>query len=157
MLKAALLAVNAATLILALSFAPAQTPQDAESFVRLTYRQYEAKSPAGPDFLGHDAASVFSPSLVGLIRRDERHTPHGEVGKLDGDPICDCQDPDGLKLTAVQITGQTRTSATAEVTLRFPQESSARHIHLRLILLSQGWRIDDIRTPDTPSLRRLLQ
>jgi hypothetical protein len=132
--------------------APNPTPED---FVRAIYRQYDIKSPTGPDFTGRHASSVFTPSLVQLIRRDQRQS-RGEVGKLDGDPICDCQDPDGLKLTTLQVTAQTPRIATAAVTLTFPPHE-VTHLRLNLVLLPTGWRIDDIATSDTPSLRKLLQ
>jgi hypothetical protein len=150
------LAMTAGLVLFAHNPVPAQSSAAPEAFVRSTYNRYDAKSPASPDFLGRDASSVFTPSLLRLIRSDERHTPRGDVGKLDGDPICDCQDPEGLKLTDVQIIRQQDT-ATAKVNLQFPSESRLRHIRLRLILLPQGWRIDDIATDDTPSLRKLLQ
>ena len=158
MRKHALLALIAAiaTCTLAPRPSPAQSNKDAEAFLRATYRQYDVKSSTGPDFTGRNALSVFTPSLVQLIRRDQKQS-HGEVGKLDGDPICDCQDPDGLKLAALQITGSTAHTATAAVTLNFPSESSPTHLTLRLIWLPAGWRIDDIGTQDMPSLRKLLQ
>lgn len=134
---------------------PAGAKRDAEAFVRATYRRYDVRSAAGPDFTGRNAGGVFTPALVLLIRRDQRQA-RGEVGKLDGDPICDCQDLDGLKLTAVQITEATDHAATAAVTLTFPP-NEVTHIRLRLVLLPQGWRIDDVETKDTPSLRKLLQ
>ncbi|MGD0798764.1 MAG: hypothetical protein ABR910_13695 [Acidobacteriaceae bacterium] len=151
------MAISAGLVLFAHNVVPAQNIADAEAFVRITYNRYSAKSPNSPDFLGRDAPSVFTPSLLRLIRSDERHTPRGDVGKLDGDPICDCQDPDSLKLISVLVTPQTRTSANADITLQYPSEPSPRHMRLQLILLTKGWRIDDISAKDMPSLRRLLQ
>ncbi len=157
MRRALLLALAAGLTLFAHNPVPAQSSAAPEAFVRSTYNRYDAKSAASPDFLGRDGPSVFTPALLRLIRSDERHTPRGDVGKLDGDPICDCQDPDGLEVASVQIDRQQQNTATAKVDLHFPSESRLRHIRLRLILLPQGWRIDDISTDDTPSLRKLLQ
>ena len=133
----------------------AQSEKDAESFIRVTYKKYDTKSLAGPDFTGRNASAVFSPSLVKLIRRDQKEA-RGEVGRLDGDPICDCQDADGLKLTEVRVAMGPESKATAFVTLLFPSDASARDLQLNLVWLAQGWRIDDIHTKETPSLRQLL-
>jgi hypothetical protein len=145
-----------AILVLAPHVANAQNAKDAESFIRLTYNKYNTKSSSGPDFTGRNASSVFSPSLVQLIRRDQREA-RGEVGKLDGDPICDCQDFDGLKLTEVRIAMDADSKATAFVTLLVSSDASARNLRILLVRLAQGWRIDDIATKETPSLRKLLQ
>jgi len=156
MLKRALLALFAALATPAFTQATAPAPNPTpEAFLRATYRQYDIKSSTGPDFTGRNASSVFTPSLIQLIRRDQRQS-RGEVGKLDGDPICDCQDPDGLKLTALQITAQTPRTAAAAVTLTFPPHE-VTHLNISLVLLPAGWRIDDISSSDTPSLRKLLQ
>jgi len=162
MMRSRLLLIVIAVLIAPLGFpalaqpagrAPSAT--DPAAFVRGTYGRYSLKSATGPDFTGRNASSVFSPSLVQLIRRDQKQA-RGEVGKLDGDPICDCQDPDGLKLSSVLIADNTGHAAVAAVTLLFPP-NSVTHLRLRLVLLPEGWRVDDVETTDMPSLRKLLQ
>jgi hypothetical protein len=71
----------------------AQTTGQAETFVRHLYSAYEhPASSSGPDYLAKDAPLVFSPSLLSLIRLDQKNTPPGYVGKLDFDPLCYCQD-----------------------------------------------------------------
>jgi hypothetical protein len=157
MLQAALL------MTLMLSFMPraaeSQTAPQAESFVRGIYSQYAAKPRRGPDFLGKQAAAVFSTDLIRLIRLDEKHTPRGDVGKMDYDPICVCQDFDGLQLREVRIVQDAPERATAFVTLFFapPSDSSVVNLRLRLIWTGQGWRIEDIETKDTPSLKQYLR
>lgn len=84
--------ITTSLLISTLLFAPimlhAQTAAQAESFVRTTYARYtNAQSNEDPQFLRKDAPSVFSPSLLRLIRADQRNEPKGDVGKLDFDPI----------------------------------------------------------------------
>ena len=61
---------------------------------RFVERLYAAYHGDGPDYLGRQRGQVFSPRMVNLLRRDEKLTPKGDVGALDGDPICDCQDFD---------------------------------------------------------------
>lgn len=139
----------------------AQTVPQAESFVRQIYAQYHTKSrkDSGPDFLGRQATTVFSTELIRLIRLDAKNTPRGDVGKMDFDPICVCQDFDGLQLKELRIVKDDAGTATAFVTLYFgpPSDSSVVKLRLRLIWLPQGWRIDDIETKETPSLKKYLQ
>jgi hypothetical protein len=134
----------------------AQTLQQADGFVRHLYAGYEhPSSPAEPDYTGREAASVFSPAMVRLIRRDQ-HQAHGEVGKLDGDPICDCQDSGGMKLTHLDVTATAAGRAAARVTLHFPG-AAENHLQIQLLWGAAGWRIDDIATSWTPSLHHFLE
>ncbi len=142
-------------LLAALALAPgasAQSLDDARAFVAGLYRAY-ARSPE-PDYLGPRARGVFSPRLLGLIRRDERNA-HGEVGALDGDPICDCQDPDGIRLVDLDVTTAGPGRATARARVRFAGARRETMI-LDLVTVRGRWRVDDVHTPDTPSLVRLL-
>jgi hypothetical protein len=129
----------------------AQTLADARAFVAGLYGAY---AHGQPDYLGRDAALVFAPALLRLIRRDARDTPPGDVGALDGDPICDCQDAGGLRLDRLDVrpTGPARATATAHIALA----GAARRIELDLVADHGRWRIADIHTPDLPSLVRLL-
>ena len=130
--------------------------KEADAFIRQTYKRYDTKPVYGPDYLGRAASTVFSPSLVKLIRRDQRIN-RGYVPTLDWDPICSCQDFGGLKLNDLQIVKGSNHQATASVTLFFSPSVTTEHLRLHLIWLPQGWRIDDIETKETPSLRKLLQ
>jgi hypothetical protein len=105
--------------------------------------------------MGRGAAAVFSFQLLGLIRADEREA-HGEVGRLDGDPICDCQDAGGLALTGLDIQLAPHGRAAAHVTLHYPSPE-VRKLTLQLLWTPHGWLVDDVSTAETPSLRQLLQ
>ena len=120
-----------------------------------TLRLYDTYRKGEPDYRGRDAASAFAPPLLDLIRRDQATTPSGDVGILDGDPICDCQDAQGLKLTRLAIDAAGPGQARAKVTLRFPGET--RSMGLDLVREGGRWRVADVHTRDTPSLVRLLR
>jgi hypothetical protein len=127
--------------------------------VRGIYRQYDLGDAAKvPDFTRSKAPSVFSPSLVRLLRREQRNTPAGDEGKLGADPICDCQDFQNLKILTLSVTKDASQTASAslKVQLFANDPSSTRAIRLRLLWTNQGWRIDDIQTKETQSLRTLL-
>ena len=132
--------------------AKAQSLGDARAFVSGLYRAYE-RSP-DVNYLGSRARSVFSPRLIALMRRDARNA-HGEVGALDGDPICDCQDPDGIKLVALDVASAGPGRASARVRVRFAG-SRREAMTLDLVSVRAAWRVDDVHTRDTPSLVRLL-
>ena len=135
----------------------AQTIPQAETFVRQLYSQYEHPvSRFGPSIMGKHAASVFSPRLLALIRKEEKATPSGDVGKLDFDPVCSCQDSGGLKLKDLQVSLTGAGKATATVSLFFPEPTTIE-VRLSLLWTPQGWRVDDIGTKDVPSLRKFLE
>jgi hypothetical protein len=137
--------------------AQAQTAQQADTFVRQLYGQYEHPStPDGPNIFGKRAASVFSPGLLAIIRKEEKATPSGDVGKLDFDPVCSCQDSDGLKLKGLRVTMNGTGKALATAMLFFPEPTTIE-VRLSLIYTPQGWRIDDIWTKDVPGLRKFLE
>jgi len=130
----------------------------ARSFVQQLYKAYDrpASAPAY-EVLGKSAGGIFTPSLLHLIRMSAAKTPAGDAPALDGDPICDCQDPDGLRLAGLSVNPDGPTHATALATLKFPGESSPQIVRLTLLLTPQGWRVDDTATTDMPSLRSFLQ
>jgi hypothetical protein len=133
-------------------FAHSQSLADAETFTRKLYSAYANNGE--PDYLGPQAGRVFSPRLLGLIRRDERLTPKGDVPELDGDPICDCQDPGGMNGLHVEVSGAGPGRATAKV--RFRLDTEPRALTLDLVSVGGRWRVDDVHSQDTPSLARFL-
>ena len=134
-----------------------QTITQAESFVRHVYAAYEhPTSERNGDYLWKGAPLVFSSSLVGLIHMDQHNTPKGYVGKLDFDPICACQDSDGLKLTALTIKAIGSGRAIVNVALHYP-EPAEEQLQLDLLWTPAGWRIDDIESKKVSSLRKFLR
>lgn len=133
----------------------------ARAFLTAVYSHYPRpiSIPANQSFdpTGRSAAAVFDPSTVALIREDQRLSK-GEVGALDGDPICDCQDDGGLVVAMIAMRIEDANHAAATVTLEF-SHTSPRDIHIlrfKLVHRLGRWRIHDIATKDTPSLRELL-
>jgi len=147
-----------ALLSVAQNHAPPAAPQSPEAFVRALYDR--ERHPTRADiqaFSGHRGAeSIYSPSLLALIRRDIRMTPKGDVGKLDFDPICGCQDSDGLAVAKLQVYTSSEGRSDVVVLLHFAGTDTQR-ITLRLLQANAGWRVDDIGTKDLPSLRKYLQ
>ncbi len=132
--------------------AEAQDLSAAHAFVAALYDRY---GHGDPEYLGRDGPSVFDPSLLRLIRRDQTRAGPGYVGALDWDPICGCQDADGLKLVGVNTLSAGPTKAQATAKLSFPSGGPIA-IRLDLIRVGGAWRVSDIHERETPSLVHLL-
>ena len=132
--------------LVAALLAPAFPAEEPRAFVARLYSGYSA-----PDFnpLARPER-VFAAPLVAAIREDRRLS-RDEVGYMDADPLCQCQDPDGMRsaIESVRQTGRTR--ARAHVRLIFPG-NDRRELDLHLVRTRAGWRIADIATADEASL-----
>ncbi len=98
---------------------------------------------------------VFAPVLVRAIREDER-LAHGEVGYLDGDPLCGCQDYGKISVQVRTLKQPTKRSADALVHVDLGI-GEARDLRLKLVLTADGWRVADVGSADEPSLLGALQ
>jgi len=127
---------------LALAAAPAaQTPRE---FIEHVYAGYghEGFNPLAETKL------YFTPELTKAIEKD---SAGGEVGYLDGDPLCDCQDYERLSAKVVTILQPSRKAATAHVHVDLGQHQT-RDLELRLRMTPLGWRISDVLGADHHSL-----
>ncbi|CAN5139149.1 hypothetical protein BH11PSE2_BH11PSE2_15600 [soil metagenome] len=128
-----------------------QEAEAATAFLKKLYASYRRE-----DFspLKNNGKRYFDASLVSLIREDARLSGD-EVGALDFDPVCQCQDPEGMKATVhdAKLTGGK--SATAKVELKFDKEDEIRITYVLVQILGQ-WRIHDIENDLDRSLRQFL-
>ena len=134
------------------ALAAAPDANSARAFVQGLYKHYPQKG-QGPVFAptDTDAAKVFDPGMVKAFRDDTR-LAGGEVGFIDSDPICDCQDDDGLRSAIQSVTMTGAASADAVVKLSFPNDKPIIQT-LHLAVVKGAWRIHDITTPDEKSFR----
>lgn len=129
----------------------AQDISNARSFLSHIYAGYHPD--AGLDAILPDEA-VYTPALIAAMEANN-DAYAGEVGYLDGDPLCDCQDTaQDLRQLSFDIQpladGQLRASA---------QFDDPQHpLQLQLTLQRQGssWRVADIANPSAPSLLQAL-
>jgi hypothetical protein len=137
-------------LLLALA-APAAAAETPAGFVSRLYASYrdENFSPF------RRKSRIFAPAFVAALDEDSR-LYRDEVGFIDADPICQCQDPAGMKAEV----GRARTAgagrAEVPVRIRFGA-SDVRDIRLELIRVGGAWRIADIASADEPSFLAELQ
>jgi Protein of unknown function (DUF3828) len=137
--------------LLAALLAPAPAAETPRDFVTRIYAGYR-----DPRFNPLDRPErLFAPPLVAAIREDARLSGD-EVGWLDGDPLCQCQDHEGLEPAVRAVRRTAAKTATADILLRFPGYDD-RRVRLRLLRTAQGWRIADVGTRDSPSMLDELQ
>jgi hypothetical protein len=134
-----------------LRFARAEPPasNDPVAIVTAIYnRAAKGKGDGGGGFVtGSKAAKAryLSKSLVELWAKADAHTPKGDVGPVDFDPVTNSQDPDvksfkekreaDTALIAVTITGH-------QTPPRKPADQVLRYEFVREVA---GWKIDDIK------------
>ena len=133
----------------ALLLAPAVEPPRA--FVDRLYAGYR-----DPDYdpLARPEA-IFAPALAAEIQEDRRLS-RDEVGYMDGDPFCQCQDAAGLRASIADPRPSGRSSAVVRVRLSLAG-AERRELVLRLVRTARGWRVSDIATADEPSLLAALR
>lgn len=138
-------------MLAAAALAAALAMEPPGQYIERLYRSYRRTdfNPLG------DPARYFAPRLLAAIDEGSRLSK-GEVGYLDGDPVCQCQDAAGLKarITATRKKGPRRTRI--EVLIYFAREKP-RRVSFSLVQTKPGWRIADISSPDEPSLLRALE
>ncbi len=117
------------------------------AFVRALCRDYGKDDRL--DYLEALASRFFAPRLLELIRSDER-VPSGDIGKLDEDPLCDCQDGGGFRLSAIMIDRLSADRVNAKVS--FSIGAFPKMITLDLVKIGGEWRIADVHAQRMPSL-----
>lgn len=130
--------------IVASPVAAAPDAASARAFVEKLYSHYPSK-PEGIHFnpTGKNASQVFDPGMVAAFRGDTR-LANGEVGFIDEDPLCQCQDDGGLKPKVVSVTMTSPKAADAVVNLQYPGERLTLVLILHLVPVNGAWRIYDL-------------
>jgi hypothetical protein len=131
--------------------ASAQDEGSARHFLEGVYSHY-GKHSSPDELFGSSLSQVFAPSLVELIRADQKALK-GEAGVLGMDPICACQDYD---ISSLQLLFEARADKRLGATATFDNLGRSTVVHLDLVPVGDQWRIDDIQTPGMDSLRRAL-
>lgn len=124
----------------------------ARAFVELVYAPYSRDS--ATEMLAGDR--IFSTELAALIEAD-RSAAQGEVGALDHDPLCACQD---LRNFEIKIVDVARTDdGGVRVTVALSNDGKSSEVVLSLLREGERseWRISDIEEPGVPSVAGLLR
>src|SRR3990170_1131291 len=137
--------------MLAAMLSPAPLAETPHAFVERLYAGY-----CDPDYDPlAKPGRIFAPALVAAIREDLRFS-RDDVGYMDADPICQCQDAAGLRHSIEEIGQPGAKRATARLRLDFGG-SEQREVELKLVRTKKGWRIADIATAVDASLLESLR
>jgi|GEM_PF-455406 len=129
---------------------------DAKAFLEGLYAHY--KTSKNSTFQPFDAnqGEVLDADTIALMKADEKALK-GELGDIDGDWLCDCQDYESITATVtVQSATPTDAKATADFHDTIDTSEKPKHDTFDLVKTPAGWRIHDMGTADQPSLRKVL-
>jgi hypothetical protein len=132
------------------------TPIDASprAFLERLYSAYTPKG-KGNDFAYPGARAIVDASLLALLHRDQIKSK-GEVGAMDSDPICQCQDWESFKVLSMHTQTNGAARASGDVTF-MPDPKDTEEVHFDLVRENGAWKIRDLSSKDTPSLQAYLR
>lgn len=126
----------------------ANAGDDPESFVRNIYTGMASGELAA---LNEEGEVLWSQAAWADIEAYRAAAPEG----FNADPLCNCQDPDGLTIRDLTITETGADSADAAITT-LQGEAQVSQV-IRLVREEGSWRIDDITREGDPSFRDELE
>jgi hypothetical protein len=147
----------------------AQDAASAKAFLTSIYQHYQngaEDGSAGINIDGSRAALYYHSSLLALMRADVKANGPDNVPAIDFDPICGCQDWDGIWDLKIDVRIETpqRALASLSFALAPPKDrpkDATRKLVFTLVPEHGAWRIYDIRDESDPattfSVRKLLQ
>ncbi|MFC5741537.1 DUF3828 domain-containing protein [Dyella tabacisoli] len=112
-----------------------KTDASAENFLRRVYATYKTGSEPP------ELSSIATPALRDLLHQ-EQVALDGEMGVLDADPLCNCQDFD-IKVQSIHFDHVSDAHASAVVTFTNFGKAS-KPVELELAKVKGVWRIDDV-------------
>ncbi|HZZ36315.1 MAG TPA: DUF3828 domain-containing protein [Caulobacteraceae bacterium] len=125
----------------------------AKAFLEALYAHYKTTKNNTFQPLGDNVRDVFDADMVKLLDEDQKLLK-GELGEIDGDWVCQCQDFESITAT---IAVQSADATTAKATADFQVFEQKHHNDFELVKQNGAWRVHDIREPPQPSLREVLQ
>jgi Protein of unknown function (DUF3828) len=139
--------------LLAMAPAPVAAADSPRAFLTRLYARYESGNLK--PFPRQE--QVYAPELVRQMRLNAKLYGPEQVGLIDYDPVCQCQDVSELKARIFDITPTGRGKAEARVSIGFGDGTVHHEIRVNLIRAAAGWRIADIATREQLSLLADLQ
>jgi len=121
----------------------------AEAMVRALYAPYATD---GGKVAELSDPAYFSSDLVQQnLAYQKREVEYDGEGMIEADPLCQCQDYQGLTLTALTMVPTGAGALDANATIKpFKDDPEVSKLTLKLVKTSAGWRIDDV-VPADPS------
>ena len=133
------------------AFAAPPPANDPVAIVTAIYaRAAKGKGDSGGGFVTENKAAkakYLSKSLISLWAQADAHTPKGDVGPVDFDPVTNSQEPDvkSFKVVAEKLEGDTAVIAVTIVGRGAPRAQSVDNtIRYNFVRETGQWKIDDI-------------
>lgn len=144
--------VIVASLLAGLHPALAQTtaPNDPVAILSAIYtRAAKGKGDGGGAFIIENKAvkaRYLSKALVALWAKADAHTPKGDVGPVDFDPVTNSQEPDvkSFKVDAEKMEADKATVAVTITGHRNDRKPADQIVRYDLVREANSWKIDDI-------------
>jgi hypothetical protein len=140
-----------AALALVLLFAPGlafgQKLGDVRAFVLALYGNYERDADA--NYL-NSPEKVFTPRVLALMEAEARTIKPGDMGVIESDPLCDCQDSTGL--TGVTVAPSVAGPGRVRADVKFTISSQPVAVTLDIAAVNGAWRVADVHSAGLPSL-----
>lgn len=143
----------AAALLAFLAPASAETPGASDPVAILTAiytRAAKGKGEGGGAFIMENKAAkakYLSKGLTALWARADAHTPKGDVGPVDFDPVTNSQEPDvkSFKIDADKMEADKATIAVTITGHRNDRKPADQIVRYDFVREANGWKIDDIK------------
>jgi Protein of unknown function (DUF3828) len=142
------------------------SPDDPVAILNAIYtRAAKGKGDGGGGFVIENKAAkakYLSKSLIALWAKADAHTPKGDVGPVDFDPVTNSQDPDvkSFKVVAEKLEADKAAVAVTIIGSRPDTKPADQIVHYDFVRDGGKWKIDDIRGSGdgTPwSIRAMLE
>jgi uncharacterized protein DUF3828 len=148
------------------SIAAPVSPSDPAAIITAIYaRAAKGKGDGGGAFVIENKAAkakYLSNALVALWAKADAHTPKGDVGPVDFDPVTNSQEPDvkSFKVVTEKLDAD-KAAIAVTITGARPRTTAADQIvHYDFVRDGDKWKIDDIKGSDDGtawSIRGLLE
>ena len=136
------------------SFAEPASPNDPVAVLTAIYtRVTKGKGDGGGGFVIENKAAkakYLSKSLIELWAKADAHTPKGDVGPIDFDPVTNSQDSDvkSFKLVTEKLEADKAAIAVTIIGSRPRAKAADQTVHYDFVRDGDKWKIDDIKGSD---------
>jgi hypothetical protein len=131
--------------------AQSPAPNDPVAIITAIYtRVAKGKGDGGGGFVVENKVAktkYLSKSLVQLWAKADAHTPKGDVGPIDFDPVTNSQDPDvkSFKVDAEKLEADKALIAVTMTGHGAPRKAEDEVVRYELAREGKDWKIDDIK------------
>ena len=134
------------------AFAQAPAPNDPATILTAIYtRAAKGKGDSGGAFIIENKAAktkYLSKSLIELWAKADAHTPKGDVGPIDFDPVTNSQEPD---IKSFKVVAEKTEADRAVIAVTFTGHNAParkpvdRTVRYDFVREASTWKIDDIK------------